>query len=107
MFVVVILLRALATALPHSPGVPVDGVLLSVVACVETAFPVLFELAVPPLLAVLVLFAGAAAGLSGAEFVLRRSLLQIAVARVLLGVVVSVKTLVLPQVTNANQTQQQ
>lgn len=103
MFVMVILLWTLVTALPHSPGVAVDRVLFSVVAGVEAAVPVMFELAVPPLLPVLVLFAGA----GGAEFVLCRSFLKITVARMLLGVVVAVKTLVFPQVTNANQTQQQ
>lgn len=100
-----ILLLVLVAALPHRPCVAVRGILLSV--ALVTAVALLFELAVAPLLSVVVLAVRTAAGFGGVELVLRGGLLQVVGAQVLLGVVVPVKALLFLKVTHTDQTQQQ
>lgn len=99
----VILLTAVATALPHCPGVPINGILFSIIVAMVTPVTLMFELAVSPLLSIVVPMVGAAASFGRMEFVLRGSLLKIIGTQVLLGVVVPVKCLLFPQVTHANQ----
>lgn len=70
-FTVVILLMVVVNALPHCPSVPIRGILLSVIVAMVTPVTLLFELAVPPLLSVVVPMVGAAASFSGMQFVLR------------------------------------
>lgn len=87
---------AIMTALPHCPSVAISGILLSIGVAMETAVPLMFELAVAPLLSVVVLVVGAAAGLRGVELVLRGGFLEVGGAQIWLGVVVSVETLLFP-----------
>lgn len=95
-FTVVVLLMAVVTALPHCPGVAIRGILLSVVVVMVTAVALMFELAVAPLLSVVVLIAGAAAGFGRVELMLRGGFLKVIGAQVLLGVVVPVEGLLFP-----------
>lgn len=107
---VTLLMATVLTALPHCPGVAIRGVLLSSVVAMVTPVTLLFELAVTPLLPVVVLMlraAAAATRFGWVELVLRGRLLDVVVAQVLLGVVVHVEALLLPQVEHAHQTQQQ
>lgn len=97
MFTLVILLLAVLTALPHRPGVAIGGILLSVVVAMVTTVTLVFELAVAPLLSVVVLMLGAAAAsFGGVELVLRGGFLEVVGAEVLLGVVVPVEGLLFP-----------
>lgn len=107
MFTVVILLMAVLTALPHCPSVAIRGILLSVVVAMVTPVTLLFELAVAPLLPVVVLTLGATTRFGGVELVLRGGFLDIIGAQVLLGVVVHMEALLFPQVEHTRQTQQQ
>lgn len=95
-FMMPILLMVVTTALPHCPGVPINGILPSVIVAMVTAVTLMFELAVAPLFAVVVPMVGAAASFRRVEFVLRGGLLEIIVAKVLLGVVVPMKALLFP-----------
>lgn len=106
-FTVVILLMAVVTALPHCPGVAIRGILLSVVVAMVTPVTLVFELAVAPLLPVVVLMLGAVASFGRVELMLRGGFLEVIGAQVLLGVVVPVEGLLFPEVTHANQRQQQ
>lgn len=93
---VVILLMVLAIAFPHCPRVAINGVLFSVIVAMVTAVTLVFELAVPPLLSVVVAMVGAAASFGRMEFMLRGGLLEIIGAQVLLSVVVPMKGLLFP-----------
>lgn len=104
-FLMMNLLLVEAPALPHGPRVPVNGILFSIVVAIVA--PVTCELTVAPLLSVVVLAARAAARLGGTEFMLRRCLLELAEAQVLLGIVAAVKSLLFLQVTRSNQSQDQ
>lgn len=106
-FTVVILLLAVLTALPHCPGVAISGILFSVVVAMVTPVTLLFEVAVAPLLSVVVLMLGAAASFGRVELMLRGGFLEVIGAQVLLGVVVPVERLLFPEVKHANQRQQQ
>lgn len=90
------LLLVEAAALPHGPRVAVNGILFSVVLVIAMLVSFLFELAVAPLLPVVIPGASAAAGLRGPQLVLPGGLLQIRGAVVLLGVVAAVKSLRVP-----------
>lgn len=79
-FTLVVLLMAVVTALPHCPGEAIRGILLSTVVAMETPFALLFELAVAPLLSVVVLMLGAAAGLGWVELMLLWGFLEVIVA---------------------------
>ncbi len=87
---------AVVTAFPHCPRVAIRRILLSVVVAMVTTVTLLFELAVAPLLSVMVLMLEAAASLGRVELMLRRGFLEVTVAQVLLGVVVPVEGLLLP-----------
>lgn len=87
---------AVVTALPHCPGVPIRGILLSVVVAMVTAVTLMFELAVAPLLSVMVLMTGAAASFGRVELVLCGGFLEVIGAQVLLGVVVPMEGLLFP-----------
>lgn len=106
-FVVVILLIDVVTALPHCPSVAVRRIFLSVIVAMVTTVTLLFELPVAPLLSVVVLMVGAAATFGWVELVMRGGFLEVIGAQVLLGVVVPVEGLLFPEVTHTNQTQQQ
>lgn len=96
---VMLMVIVMVTALPHCPSVAIRKVLLSIVVAMVTTLAVtlLFELAVAPLLSVVVLLAEAAAGLGGVELVLLRGcFLKVGRAQVLLGVVVSMEGLLFP-----------
>lgn len=95
-FTVLILLMAVVTALPHRPSVAIRGILLSVVVAMVTTVALMFELAVAPLLTVVVLMVGAAASFGRVELVLRGGFLEVISAQVLLGVVVPVEGLLFP-----------
>lgn len=91
----VILLMAVVTALPHCPSVAIRGILSVVVAKVTTV-TLKFELAVAPLLSVVVLMVGAAASFGRVELMLRGGFLEVIGAQVLLGVVVAMEGLLFP-----------
>lgn len=86
---------AVVTALPHCPGVAIRGILLSIVVAMVTTVTLVFELAVAPLLSVVVLMVGAAASFGRVELVLCGGFLEVIGAQVLLGVVVPVEGLLL------------
>lgn len=106
-FLVVVLLMAVVTALSHRSGVAVRGIFLPVVVAMVTPVTLVFELAVAPLLSVVVPMLGAASGFGGLELVLRGGFLEVIVAQVVLGIVAPVEGLLFTQVADANQTQQQ
>lgn len=106
-FTVVILLLAVLTAFPHCSGVAISGIVFSIVVAMVTPVTLLFEVAVAPLLSVVVLMLGAAASFGRVELMLRGGFLEVIGAQVLLGVVVPVEGLLFPEVTHANQRQQQ
>lgn len=95
-FRVGILLIAGMTALPHCPSVAIRGILLSVVVAMVTTVTLKFELAVAPLLPVVVPMVGAASSFSGVELVLRGGFLEVTGAQALFGVVVPVEGLLFP-----------
>lgn len=98
---------AVVAALSHCSGVAVRGIFLPVVVAMVTPVTLLFELAVAPLLSVVVPTLGAASGFGGLELVLRGGFLEVIVAQVVLGIVAPVEGLLFTEVTHANQTQQQ
>lgn len=106
-FTVVILLMAVLIALPHCPGVAIGGILLSVVVAIVTPVTLLFQMAVAPLLSVVVLPLGTAASFGCMKLMLSGGFLQVIGAQVLLSVEVPVEGLLFPEVTHANQRQQQ
>lgn len=79
---------AVVTALSHCPRVAIRGILLSTEAAIVTAVAFMFELAVSPLLSVVVPMVGAAASFGRVEFMLRGGFLEVTGAKVLLVVVV-------------------
>lgn len=96
MFMMVILLMTVAPALPHCPSVPINRILFSVIVTMVAAVPLLLQLAVAPLLSIMVPMLRSAASFGRMEFVLSGSFLEIIWAQVLLGVVVPMKGLLLP-----------
>lgn len=95
-FTMVILLMAVVTALPHCPRVAIRGILLAVEVAKVTTVTLKFELAVAPLLSVVVLMVRAAASFGRVELMLRGGFLEVIGAQVLLGVVVAVEGLLFP-----------
>lgn len=95
-FTVVVLLMAVVTALPHCPSVAIRGILLSVVVAMVTTVTLMFELAVAPLLSVVVLMVGAAPRFGRVKLMLRGGFLEVIGTQVLLGVVVPVEGLLFP-----------
>lgn len=93
---------AVLTALPHCPGVAIRGILLSVVVAIVTPVTLVFELAVAPLLSVVVSMLGAAASFGSVELMLSGGFLQVIGAQVLLSVEVPMEGLLFPEVTHAN-----
>lgn len=98
---------AVVIALPHRSGVAIRGIFLPVVVAMVTPVTLMFELAVAPLLSVVVPVLGSAARFGGLELMLRRGFLEVIVAQVVLGIVAPVESLLFAEVTHANQTQQQ
>lgn len=92
----VILLMAVVPALPHCPSVAINRILLSVIAAMVAAVTLVLQLAIAPLLTIMVSMLSSAAGFGRMEFMLRGSFLEIIGAQVLLGVVVPMKGLLLP-----------
>lgn len=84
------------TALPHCPSVAIRGILFSVVVAMVTAVMLPFELAVAPLLSVVVLMVRAASSFSRVELMLRGGFLEVTGPQILLGVVVPVEGLLFP-----------
>lgn len=98
---------AVVTALSHCSGVAIRGIFLPVVVAMVTPVTLVFELAVAPLLSVVVPMLGAASGFGWLELVLCWGFLEVTVAQVVLGIVAPMEGLLFTEVTNANQTQQQ
>lgn len=106
-FLLVVLLMAVVTALSHCSGVAIRGIFLPVVVAMVTPVTLVFELAVAPLFSVVVPMLGAAASFGWLELMLCGGFLEVIVAQVVLGIVVPVERLLFAEVTHANQTQQQ
>lgn len=98
---------AVVTALSHGSGVAIRGIFLPVVVAMVTPVTLVFELAVAPLLSVVVPMLGAASGFGWLELMLCGGFLEVIVAQVVLGIVAPMEGLLFTEVTNANQTQQQ
>lgn len=99
-------LGAVLGALPHGSGVPV-GRIVAIVAAMETAVSVGFDVGVAPFLPVVVLVVRAVSSFGGVELMLGGGFLKVIEPQVLLGVVVPVEGLLLPQVEDPDQRQQQ
>lgn len=86
MFTVVILLMAVVTALSHRPSVAIRGILFTIKVAMLTTVTFMFELAVTPLLSVVVPMVGAAASFRRVELMLHGGFLEVSGAKVLLVV---------------------